>query len=182
MEEIADPSVACSVHCLWEIDLPAQAVIERKLRRHPPSILAVEEPSLLALSGVQTRAHEPIKTGHVTQKEGRKIQTARSAVRRVARVEVQNTGAVGVAWDAEVFRIADVRSEFDLVIALDPRPIIDELELLFAFRKRAVAAPDVQTVAEGSVAIELSPVPLKEEGGRTAGIRRPAIQTGDMKK
>src|SRR5258706_4416055 len=52
---------------------------------------------------------------------------SRSAVRRLARVEVQNTGAVGVARHAEVFRIADVRSEFDLVIALDPRPIIDEL-------------------------------------------------------
>src|SRR5258706_13771336 len=90
---------------------------------------------------------------------------SRSAVRRLARVEVQNTGAVGVARHAEVFRIADVRSEFDLVIALDPRPIIDELELLFAFRKRAVATADVQTVAEGSVAIELSPVSLKEEGG-----------------
>ena len=87
----------------------------------------------------------------------------------IARIEVQDTGTVGVARHAQILRIANVRSEFDLVIALDAGPVVDNLELVFLLCQRAVAPADVKTVAECSIVIALIYTVSVEKEGRKSG-------------
>src|SRR5262245_33903630 len=106
-------------------------------------------------------------------------------------MEVQFARAIRIARHAKVLGIADIRAEFDLVIALNARPVVHDLELIFLFGERAVATAHVQTVTErtgisaGGVAARAIPhtISVEMESGQAACCRRTddpgtAVQTG----
>ena len=145
--------------------------------------MPVEEPTLLPFRGIKTGAYEAIKAGHVTQKETGQIQSATSRLGRVARVKIQNAGAIRVTRHAKVFRIANVRAELDLMVALHAGPVIYDLELVFFFRKGAVAAANVQSVSKRTVVIALiQPVAVEEEGRQSGGIRGSQVQSRNTER
>ena len=141
--DVREAALGFAVDTLREINLPAQAVGHRKFWRYAPGVLTIEEPTLLAFRGVQARADEPLKRGYVAQQECRKAITTDAAICRVSRIDVQQTGTAGIARHAKVLGIANISAELQRMIALRSCPVIDELNLLFAFRQRAVAASDV---------------------------------------
>ena len=131
---VCETAVALSIDTLREVHLPPQAVGHREFRRDAPRILAVKEPTLLALGSMQAAADETLKGSHVTQQERCEAIAAHAPIGRVSRIDVQQPGAAGVARHAQVQRITDVSTELDLVIALGSGPVINKLNLLFAFR------------------------------------------------
>ena len=56
--------------------------------------------------------------------------------------------AVSIARNAQILGIPDVCTELELMIAVDLRPVVNKLELLFVFDERAVATAYVETVAK----------------------------------
>ena len=190
--EIRESTLLLAINGFWKIDFPAQPVIEGQLRGHAPSVLAIEEPPLLPLGGVEARAHKAIKVGHIAEQERGQVKAAVSRVRRATGIEFQLTGAVRIARHPEVLRITNVCSELDLVIPLDARPVIHNLELIFLFGQWTVATTDVQTVTErpgissGYVATRAIPQAVSSEmesgqaaGRWRAGNSRTAVQAGN---
>src|SRR5262249_43096504 len=78
-----------------------------------------------------------------------------------------------VAWYAQVHRVADVAAKLDRVVALRPRPVVHELELLFALGKRAIATTDVQPIAKGAKTASAAEIKAREasSNGRTSNTR-----------
>src|SRR6201999_2329973 len=128
--EIGEAALAFTVDVFGIVDFPTRTVVKGELGADTPSVLAVEEPALLAFGGVQAGADETLKFVYVTEQERAEHQTTLAGERGVVLVEVEFTRAVRVGRHAEVHRVTDVRTELDLVVALDLRPIADELELL----------------------------------------------------
>ena len=141
--DVREAALGFTVYTLREVDFPAQAVSHRKFRRYAPRILAVEEPALLAFRSVQARTDEPLEGSNVAQQEGCKTVAACAAIRCVSGIDVQQPRPARIARRSQVHRITDVSTELDLVVALGFRPVVDELELLFAFRQRAIAAANI---------------------------------------
>ena len=61
-----------------------------------------------------------------------------------ADVEVEQAGAIVIRRHAQVASIAKVSANLDGVVALDKGPVVDDLELILFFNKRAVATVDVR--------------------------------------
>src|SRR5205823_861374 len=133
-------------HRLGEVVLPAQAVVDGQLLRSPPSILAIEEPTLLTLGSVEgsRRIDVAVHEAHISEEQACEIQTARTCVGRELLAEVQLTRTVRVTGEAEVLRIANISAELHLVVANDLRPVVDELVLLLALGERTVTTRHVQ--------------------------------------
>ncbi len=141
--DVCESPLGLPVHALWEIHLPAQSVCHRKFGRYAPRVLAVKEPALLALRSGQARTDEPLEGSNVAQQEGCKTVAACAAIRCVSGIDVQQPRPARIARRSQVHRVTDVSTELDLVVALRFRPVVDELELLFAFRQRAIAATNI---------------------------------------
>src|SRR4029077_7483511 len=148
-----------------EVDFPAQAQVQGELGSYAPGVLAVEEPSLLALGGVgrawKIRGVDvACERGNLSQQERCKVQTAIPAVRCSLGTEVVFSRAVVVAGDAQVHGVTDVATELNLVIAFQLGPIVDELELLFAFGERTIATCHTQAVSKAGNYAALAAVVL----------------------
>ena len=63
--------------------------------------------------------------------------------------EVEFASAIGIAGYPKVHGIADVASEFKLVVAAHLGPVVNELKLLFTFNEWAVAPRYVEAIAHG---------------------------------
>ena len=55
IDNVGEATITLRIDSFGEVDLPAQAVVERELRRNAPSILPIEEPALLAFGGIVGR-------------------------------------------------------------------------------------------------------------------------------
>src|SRR5437879_1281610 len=83
-----------------------------------------------------------------------------------------------VAWDAQVASLADVGAELEGVVALDLRPVIDELDLFLIHNQRAVTAVDSQSVAELEKVIAIV---VDEEGRHPSGKGCVQIDAGNSR-
>src|SRR5579859_499813 len=91
---------------------------------------------------------------------------------------MQLARAVCIAGHAQIQRVTDVRAKLDRVVPLHARPVVHELNLLFAFCQRAVAAADVQAVPKR----RKSTVAIHEEGGQTTRVGCAEIEAGNLKR
>ena len=146
--DVDEAALARAGHGLRTIDLPAQAVVDRQLPRRLPLILPVEEPAILPFLGIRDAADVALEDAHVAEQERRQRRAAAGRALRARRVELQLARAMPVARNAQVQRVADVGAELDGVVALELRPVVDELELPLVLAQRAVAARELQRVAE----------------------------------
>src|ERR1700733_11881174 len=139
--ELHQTAVPRTVDCFREIQFPAQSIVHRQFAGHAPGVLRVEEETLLKFLRIQRTGDISIldvssKGGDITQNEGGKSETARSIVRGRSSAERKQSGAVRVAWDAEITSIAEVRSNFEGVVPSDFCPVIYTLELVLSFGGR----------------------------------------------
>src|SRR5690349_10648580 len=90
-----------------------------------------------------------------------------------------------IAGNPQIARIANVRAKLDLVVALNLRPVIDELELVFLLNQRTIAAVDSQPIAKVAESASLAdladilPIParLPHEKCRLIGRKSIKVQT-----
>ena len=80
---VYEPARASRRYGLREINLPAQAIIKRQVRRNTPSILAIEEPPLLSLARVACSAHITLQLADVAEQEGSQWYSAVGAERAI---------------------------------------------------------------------------------------------------
>src|SRR5258706_208339 len=144
VDEIGKAAVAFRIDCFREVDLPTQSIVDGQLRRDSPSVLTVEEPPLLAFGGTAGGRQVgigdvPSERGHLSQQERPQVQAARTGARRCLGAEVVFARSIVVTGDTQVQCIANVGPELNLMIAPHLRPVVDELDLLFALGQRAIA-------------------------------------------
>src|SRR5579859_73851 len=190
VDNICKAAVPLAIYSLGEVSLPPQSVIKAKLRSNAVGVLRIEEPAFLTFRGVEACAHEPVEAGYVSEQKSGKVQSGVSCVCGIARVEIENTCTIRIARHAQVFRIANIGPEPDLMVPDDACPVVDHLELVFFFGKRAVTTTYVQTVTERPGVITgcratsavTQTVSFEKEGGQAAGISSPAIQAGHTER
>ena len=89
-------------------------------------------------------------------------------------VKVENAGAVGIRGHAQIRCMPQVHTHLELVIALDLRPVVRKLQAPFFLEERAVAAADIQALAQtagASTLVALADRVLEIERGETSGGR-----------
>src|SRR5205085_4332042 len=69
----------------------------------------------------------------------------------------QLTRPMPVARNAQVHSMANVRADLDSVVAVELRPVVDELELPFVLAQWAVAARELQGVPEVELVARVAP-------------------------
>ena len=75
---IGKAAVSFGIDPLREVDLPAQAIVQRQLRSDTVRVLPVEKPSLLPFRGIQARADETLHIMHIAQQEAAEPRTTYS--------------------------------------------------------------------------------------------------------
>src|SRR5204863_7066369 len=111
-------------------------------------ILAVEEPAVLLFTGVVHGTDVALEELYIAEHEGRQARAAAAGALRSGCIERKLPGAMLVARDAQITSLADVGAELESVVALDLRPVVDELDLFLVLDQRAIAPVDSQSVAE----------------------------------
>src|SRR5262245_50974398 len=136
---VDEATFAGARHGLWAIEFPTPPEIHGQVLRHSPVVLAKEKPAVLALFGIESVTEITLETTHIPEQECGKASPATRWPRSASCVEVELARAMAVTRDAQVHRSANIRTEFDRVIASHIRPVIDELKLPLVLPQRAVA-------------------------------------------
>ena len=76
LNDVGEAAVIFAVHVLREIHFPTQSVIHSQFRSDAPGVLTVIEHSVLALGGVDTRAHIATQLGNIAKQERRQIKAS----------------------------------------------------------------------------------------------------------
>src|SRR5712692_3901688 len=166
--QVSETTVALGVDSFGEVDFPPEAVGHREFGADAPGVLTVEEPALLAFRCTSARADVALEESDVAEKECGQRKAIGSLIGSISGIERQQTGAVLIAGEAQVFGIADVAAKLEGVVALGTCPVVYKLELLLVLLQGAIAAGDVQTVAE----VRWAAVAGKKEARETAGYGR----------
>src|SRR6202007_2750488 len=87
LNQVGEAAFVLAVNILGEVNLPAQTVVEGKLRRYAPRVLAVVEHAVLALCRIQSSAHVTADLSHLAQHKGGPVQAANTSVRGRTKVE-----------------------------------------------------------------------------------------------
>ena len=177
--EVKQGAIAGPIGRLWEVEIPAKAEVEGQRLGGAPGVLRVEEGALLELLGVGGGGDVAVKAGYVTHHEGCKAQAtlrqgiAARAIRWIGggtSAEVEQAGAVVVRRYAQVAAVAQVGAHLERVVADDPSPVIDDLELIFALCEGAVATVHAQAVAvDGAVGAAAAAGDVGDVEARRAG-------------
>src|SRR3984957_879107 len=146
--QIGEPAVAGAVDRLRKDDVPTHAVVQGELRRYAPGILRVKSAALLAIRCGLAVDIEALKLSHLPLKH-----RGDTGARARAVAERQQTGAIRVTRIPQIEGIAQIGAKPDRVIAEVPRPVVVELQHLFALLQRAVATlfAEVGDAAVGDV-------------------------------
>ena len=180
--DVDEAALARAGHRLRAIDLPAQAVVDRQLARRLPLILTVEEQAVLPLLGVRDAADIALEDADVAEQERRQRRAAAGRSLRARRVELQFARAMPVARNPQVHRVPDIGAELDGVIALELRPVVDELELPLVLTQRTVAARELQRVAEVELVARIAARAIAvEEKRRHAPAEIIDVQSGNAR-
>ena len=88
-------------------------------------------------------------------------------------VEIDLAGRMRVAWNALLLCAPNVETEFDGVVTQLFGPVVDPLEVIFGFARRATAPvhADAVTEVETAVAIDV-------KSGHAAGFQRSGVKSG----
>src|SRR5204863_332725 len=111
-------------------------------------ILAVEEPAVLLFTGIVHGTDVALEELYIAEHEGRQTGAAAAGALRSGCIERELPGAMLVARDAQITSLANIGAELESVVALDLRPVVDELDLLLVLDQRTVARVDSESVAE----------------------------------
>ena len=85
---------------------------------------------------------------------------------------MHDSNTVGITGNAQVVGPTNVSAKLDLVIAPHLRPVVDELKLLLTFNEWAIAAANVESVAEGT---QHSRLPVRSVSLETRPTRRKQV-------
>jgi hypothetical protein len=117
----------------------------------------------LRFCSIQHWADVPLEPRYVSEQEGGKSGTAAARPLSSGSIELQFARAMPVAGHAKVVGPANVGPELEGVVALNLRPVIDELILILILDQRAVTAVDAQRVTEAERNAAAASVPVDIE-------------------
>src|SRR5262249_37835823 len=165
---------------LREVNLVAQAVVDRQPRRDAPGVLRVGEEALLSFRRVGGIAHVSGEGLHLAQQERGQREAAaelRFTVfyaglpRSRGRFEGQLARTVRIARDAQILRISQVAAELEGMIPEGVRDVADPLELVLLLVQRAIAGVDAQRIPERKASSA-----VQSEGGHAGSIEVIKVQ------
>ncbi len=84
----------------------------------------------------------------VAEKESGEREALDPPLGSTAGIEIQETATALIARHPQIHCVPDIRPELDGMVALAARPVVYNLELLFAFRQGAVAAANIEPIAK----------------------------------